>query len=59
MSRETELTFECLFLLEDIRQVLRDTAPAHKFSAEQKKKVKELITKVKKNLDEIQKICGD
>jgi hypothetical protein len=58
MTRETDLTFECLFILEEIRQIWRDSAPKHELSPEQKKQLKGKAEKVKKNLDEIVKLKG-
>lgn len=58
MTRETELTFECLFLMEEIRQLWRDTAPKHELKPEQKKKLKELAGRIEKKLDELVKLKG-
>ena len=50
MKNIVEKTFESGFLLEDIRQIWRETAPLHQLSKKEKEKVSQLILKIKKNL---------
>ena len=52
--KAVEKTFEALFALTDIRQLWRDTAPSHKLSDEQKKKLKESMDRVKAAIKEIE-----
>ena len=56
MKKETELVFNSLDALEDIRQLLRDTVPFHKLSKEQKLKLKKKIESIKKNLSSLEKV---
>ncbi len=48
-------TFEALFALTDLRQILRETKPTHDLGTEQKKKVREILEKVKRSLDVIER----
>lgn len=45
-----EKTFEALFALEDLREILRRTAPHHRLSDRQKEEAKRLILKVREAL---------
>lgn len=56
MTEETDALFEALFNLEEIRELLRESAPKHKLNEEQKKKLKEKIEKIKKNLSILEKL---
>lgn len=56
MTEETDALFEALFNLEEIRELLRESAPKHKLNEEQKKKLKEKIEKIKKNLSTLEKL---
>ena len=47
MSEESDALFEAFFALEDVREVLRQTAPKHRLTPEDKAKVSEALTKVK------------
>lgn len=53
-TKIVEKTFEALFALEDLREVLRKTAPFHSLTKEQKEEVKAILNKVRKALDEIE-----
>ncbi|MBU0762769.1 MAG: hypothetical protein KKD39_07055 [Candidatus Altiarchaeota archaeon] len=46
MSEETNALFKALSALEDIRELLRQSAPKHKLDPEQKKALVEAIEKV-------------
>ena len=50
MSKETESLFRVLFALEDVREILRETAQEHKLDENQKKKVKAALEKARKML---------
>jgi len=54
VEKIVEETFEALFALEDLREVLRKTAPFHNLTEEQKEEVKAILSKVRKALDEIE-----
>ena len=58
MDKQVEKTFESLFLLEDLREIWRKTVPEHKLIEEQKKQVNEILNKIRKNLDDIQKMTS-
>jgi len=58
MDKQVEKTFESLFLLEDLREIWRKTVPKHKLNEEQKKQVNEILNKIRKNLDDIQKMTS-
>jgi hypothetical protein len=48
--RAVEAVFQALFLLTDIRALMRETAPSHELSAEQKERVATIIEKAKKQM---------
>ncbi len=48
--RAAEAVFQGLFLLSDIRGVLRETAPLHQLSAEQKAKTAKSLEKLEKQI---------
>jgi len=50
MSKETEGLFAAMFALEDVREVLRKTAPQHELDEADKKAVRTALEKVKKAL---------
>jgi len=54
MTEETSAFYEALFSLEEVRELLRKTAPEHKLSEEQKKRLKELLAKARKSIDSIE-----
>lgn len=56
---QVQKTYEALFALEDIREILRQTSPKHKFNKEQKEKFKKILSELKKTLEEIEKDKGD
>ncbi len=53
-STVVEKTFEAMFYLEDLREVLRKTAPFHKLKEEEKEEVEALLSKVRKALSIIE-----
>ncbi len=50
MTDETNALFEAFYILEEIRELLRQSAPSHKLSDGQKKILKEKIAAIKKSL---------
>jgi len=50
MAEHTEALYKALFALEDVREILRQTAPGHKLSGEERKKVAEAISTVRESL---------
>ena len=58
MTEETNAFYEAVFALEEVRELLRETAPEHKLSDEQKIKLKQLLEKVKKNIEVIEGRLG-
>lgn len=56
MTEETEALFNGLFALEDIRELLRETAPGHKLNVEQKTRLEKALKKARKALDRLEKL---
>jgi len=52
-EKVVEKTFEALFALEDLRELLRKTAPFD-LTKEQIEEAKKILAKVRKTLDEIE-----
>lgn len=50
MGDATKALFEAMFALEDIRQVLRESAPKHELDQNQRQMVRDAVLKVEKNL---------
>lgn len=51
MSRQAaDAVFQALFSLTDIRVILRNTAPNHELSDEEKQKVAKILASVKKQI---------
>ncbi|MCP1662546.1 MAG: hypothetical protein D5R99_06110 [Methanocalculus sp. MSAO_Arc1] len=50
-QRATDALFQSLFLLTDIRMMLRETAPFHQLSAEEKQKAEKLLKSVRRQVD--------
>ena len=55
MTQIVDETFEALFALTDVRQLLRETKPSYKLTPEQKKKLDKKIARARKALDVIEK----
>jgi hypothetical protein len=51
MEDVVEKTFDVAFLIEDLREIWRKTAPFHKLSEEEKEQVIGIIEGIKKNCD--------
>jgi hypothetical protein len=56
MTEETSALFEALFRLEEIREILRESAPKHNLNQEQKKKLKKEIEGIEKSLKQLEKL---
>jgi len=56
MTEESDALFQALFSLEEVRELLRQTAPKHKLNIEQKKKLKEKIGEIRKALEALEKL---
>jgi len=56
MSKQAvDSVFQVLFLLTDIREILRETAPLHELDAEQKEKVNRTLANAEEQLRSIRK----
>jgi len=55
MTQIVDETFEALFALTDIRQLLRETKPSYKLTVEQKQLLEKKIARARKALDVIEK----
>lgn len=51
MEDVVEKTFEMAFLIEDLREIWRNTAPLHKLNKEETEKALEIINNIKNNCD--------
>jgi hypothetical protein len=58
MTDETNALYEVLFALEEVRELLRQTAPQHKLSAEQKARLRELLEKARKSIEVVEGKLG-
>lgn len=54
MTELVDETFEALFALTDIRQLLRETKPAYKLTPEQRKNLEKKLARARKALDRIE-----
>jgi hypothetical protein len=54
MNTKIQKTYEALFLLEDLREILRETSPEHEFSVEQEEKFKNILSSATSILGEIE-----
>jgi Sep-tRNA:Cys-tRNA synthetase len=54
MDIRTQKIFEALFALEDIRELMRESAPKHEFAEEQKRKFADTLSEIRKTLDELE-----
>jgi hypothetical protein len=48
--RAVDAVFQAMFLLTDIRALLRETAPSHVLDADQKAKTAKILEKIKKQI---------
>ncbi|MBN2014765.1 MAG: O-phospho-L-seryl-tRNA:Cys-tRNA synthase [Candidatus Altiarchaeota archaeon] len=54
MDVRSQKTYEALFALEDLREILRETSPTHELNNEQSKRFHDILQRVKKTLEEIE-----
>lgn len=54
-EKAVQETFGALFALTDLRQIFRETKPTYQLNDEQKKKIKEIVERVRQSLDVIEK----
>lgn len=54
MAEIVDETFEALFALTDIRQLLRDTKPTYKLDERQQKKLEKKLSRARRALDKIE-----
>jgi hypothetical protein len=54
-EKAIEETFAALFALTDLRQIFRETKPAYQFNSEQKRRIREIVERVRQSLDIIDK----
>jgi len=59
MDSRIQKTYEALFALEDLREILRETSPEHKLNKEQEEKFKKILSELKKSLEGIENNKGD
>ncbi len=55
MARVVDETFEALFALTDIRQMLRETKPSYELDDKQRKRLEKKLARARKALDAIEK----
>ena len=53
-EKVVEETFEALFALTDLRQILRDTKPTYRLNDEQKETVQKILNNVRRSLSVIE-----
>jgi hypothetical protein len=54
-EKAVEETFAALFALIDLRQMFRETKPTYQFNSEQKKRIREIVERLKHSLEIIEK----
>ena len=54
-EKAVEETFAALFALTDLRQVFRETKPTYQFSSEQKRRIKQIVERLRQSLAIIEK----
>lgn len=54
MDDAVDNLFEALFALTDLRVLLRETAPLHKFNAEQQVQARDALARAKTALEELE-----
>ncbi len=58
MDIRSQKIFEALFKLEDLRQIIRDSAPGHDFSDEEDKRFESTIADLRNTIDELEQKKG-
>jgi DNA-binding transcriptional MerR regulator len=56
MTEEADALFGAFFSLEELRELLRESAPHHRLSEDQKKRLKERVDEIKKHLFVLEKL---
>jgi hypothetical protein len=59
IEKVVEELFNALFMLTDLRQILRENKPIYNFDEDQKEQIKIIIDSVRKSLDFIEKELSD
>ena len=59
MNIRAQKTYEALFALEDLREILRATAPVHELNDEQQERFNKILKSLRGTLDEIEKGRGE
>ncbi len=54
-EKAVEETFAALFALTDLRQIFRETKPTYELNNEQQKRVREIVQRLRKSLEIIEK----
>ncbi|MDH5438794.1 MAG: hypothetical protein OEX76_07845 [Candidatus Bathyarchaeota archaeon] len=54
-EKAVEETFAALFALTDLRQIFRETKPTYQFSNEQKRRIKQIVERLRQSLEIIEK----
>lgn len=54
-EKAVEETFAALFALTDLRQIFRETKPTYQLNNEQKKRIREIVERLKHSLEIIEK----
>jgi hypothetical protein len=57
MGRHSDALFGALFALEEVREILRQTAPGHELDEAQKKKMASALAEVKKHLSVLEELA--
>lgn len=53
-KKAVEKLFNSLYQLTDLRQIFRETSPNHELTKDQEKEMREILKKVRNNLEEIE-----
>lgn len=54
-EKAVEETFAALFVLTDLRQIFRETKPTYQFSNEQKRRINQIVERLRQSLEIIEK----
>ena len=54
-EKAVEETFAALFALTDLRQIFRETKPTYQFSNEQKRRINQIVERLRQSLEIIEK----
>ena len=56
MSEETNALFEGLFAYEEIREILRESAPKHELNEQQKERLEKALKKINSSVKNIERL---